>query len=425
MAPAPEGDVYVRPDMPRILILLGGMPGAGKSTIARELAKQLPQEARLIVSADFRKRLRLQNPFDAGSRVALQAALSEALRMHAKEGARFIILDSNLLEKAARQLMAHSVQPSYRSVFIGPHAERDVLEPRVADKFGSEYMYPPGQFSGGSVIDHSLAVGEPVTAQEAVSTYEAVWTVDTGRGRVGRWGAVENHQELRDIERAILATQERSSSFHPVRALKLLSEDDKWMWDPETDGLIARSPERPVTYHRRRSVLQVPELARVTPESLVDYSRSYLGSLRRLYGPGQLIVPSVRVVIRRGQDVLLVKRRDSGSWSVVGGSQELDESIHDTALRETAEETGLLPGDLQLVAIESGRQHVAIDAFGNCNQALVFTFLCTRVSGTALESSLETDAVRWFAIDDLPDLPERHRASIQSALEYTGRVKET
>ncbi|HEY0928428.1 MAG TPA: NUDIX hydrolase [Gemmatimonas sp.] len=53
----------------------------------------------------------------------------------------------------------------------------------------------------------------------------------------------------------------------------------------------------------------------------------------------------VAVIIRRGQHVLLGKRRSSthgdGVWQFPGGHLEWGESVHDCARREALEETGL------------------------------------------------------------------------------------
>ncbi len=52
----------------------------------------------------------------------------------------------------------------------------------------------------------------------------------------------------------------------------------------------------------------------------------------------------VGVVVLRGGEVLLIQRGKPpsvGRWSLPGGAQELGESVHETAIREVREETGV------------------------------------------------------------------------------------
>lgn len=56
-------------------------------------------------------------------------------------------------------------------------------------------------------------------------------------------------------------------------------------------------------------------------------------------------VPAVGVVCWRGDEVLLIKRGRAprlGEWSIPGGKVNRGESLHDAALRELFEETGIV-----------------------------------------------------------------------------------
>lgn len=63
------------------------------------------------------------------------------------------------------------------------------------------------------------------------------------------------------------------------------------------------------------------------------------------------------VVLHRDHDVLLVKRSkapNKGQWSLIGGAQELGETLIEGAKRETREETGLEISDLAIIdAVDS------------------------------------------------------------------------
>lgn len=67
----------------------------------------------------------------------------------------------------------------------------------------------------------------------------------------------------------------------------------------------------------------------------------------------------VGVVIVKGSNVLLIKRGQpprEGEWSIPGGTQELGETVRETAVREVMEETGLTIANLRLIDV--------VDAFG-------------------------------------------------------------
>lgn len=81
-------------------------------------------------------------------------------------------------------------------------------------------------------------------------------------------------------------------------------------------------------------------------------------------------VPAVGVVCLRGDEVLLIRRGKPpmlGSWSLPGGRIEPGERAVDAALRELAEETGVVAELAGLIAVvdgifpESGRHYVLID----------------------------------------------------------------
>ncbi len=79
-------------------------------------------------------------------------------------------------------------------------------------------------------------------------------------------------------------------------------------------------------------------------------------------------VPAVGVVCWRGDEVLLIRRGRAprlGEWSIPGGKVQRGEALHDAALRELLEETGVVArlGDLIAIyeIIESEFHYVLID----------------------------------------------------------------
>lgn len=130
---------YIRPP-PGLLVAIGGLPGTGKSTVARALAPGLgPAPGALILRTDeIRKRLRGVAPEVRGGRAAYSAAAGAAVNAALLDGARAaaghaVIADATFLNPALRVAIERCGTPF---VGIWLHAPMDVLESRVAARRG-------------------------------------------------------------------------------------------------------------------------------------------------------------------------------------------------------------------------------------------------------------------------------------------------
>ena len=84
-----------------------------------------------------------------------------------------------------------------------------------------------------------------------------------------------------------------------------------------------------------------------------------------------------------------------GTWSVPGGARDRDEDVVDAALREAAEELGVVA---DAVAVW-GRD---VDDHGGWS----YTTVLARTDATvALAANHETAAARWVALDEVDTLP--------------------
>ncbi|MBG6069176.1 NUDIX domain-containing protein [Micromonospora ureilytica] len=116
------------------------------------------------------------------------------------------------------------------------------------------------------------------------------------------------------------------------------------------------------------------------------------------------IVVAVSVFARddRGR-VLLIQRTDNGLWSLPGGGQEVGESVAETAVRETHEETGIRVEVFGMVGVYSDPGHVIEYSDGEVRQQFSLCFRAVPVSGTPTPSE-ESHDVRWVARDELAAL---------------------
>jgi len=117
-------------------------------------------------------------------------------------------------------------------------------------------------------------------------------------------------------------------------------------------------------------------------------------------------VPLVGVgaIIIEGDRVLLVKRAHpplQAQWSIPGGVLEVGELVHEAAVREAREETGLVvePGELLGVydrILRDPEQRVQY-------HYVLIDYLCRPVGGELLAAS-DAAAVQWFTREELPEL---------------------
>jgi ADP-ribose pyrophosphatase YjhB (NUDIX family) len=117
------------------------------------------------------------------------------------------------------------------------------------------------------------------------------------------------------------------------------------------------------------------------------------------------IVVAVSVFVRdaRGR-VLLIHRTDNDLWSLPGGGQEIGETVAETAVRETREETGIEVDVVGLVGVYSDPGHVIEYSNGEVRQQFSLCFRAEPRGGT-LTTSNESSDVRWLSRDELPSLP--------------------
>jgi len=115
----------------------------------------------------------------------------------------------------------------------------------------------------------------------------------------------------------------------------------------------------------------------------------------------------------RGQ-ILLAKRTDNGLWCVPGGHMDPGETLSQACLRELFEETGLEAEVARLVGIYSDPQNSLHIAQGPEWHTVRVSFLC-KITGGTIRPSEETSEIRYFDLDNLPDLITDHSLRIRDA----------
>jgi 8-oxo-dGTP pyrophosphatase MutT (NUDIX family) len=144
----------------------------------------------------------------------------------------------------------------------------------------------------------------------------------------------------------------------------------------------------------------------------------FILTLREKIGHDLLWLPGVTAVVLDEADrVLLVRRADDGRWTLVAGVLEPGEHPAVAIVREILEETGVEAVVEGLVSIEA----LAPSAYPNGDQVqyLDLTFRCRPVGGYARVNDDESIEVGWFAVDELPGIPDREVRCVTNALKRT------
>jgi 8-oxo-dGTP pyrophosphatase MutT (NUDIX family) len=140
----------------------------------------------------------------------------------------------------------------------------------------------------------------------------------------------------------------------------------------------------------------------------------FVVGLRRQVGTDLLWLSGVSAVVLHEGRVLLAQR-PSGRWSVVSGILEPGEQPARAVVREVREETGT-DIEVELLVDVVAQEPMAYEN-GDRAQYLDLTFRCRYLGGEAHVADDENLDVRWFPLDDLPDLADRDRQRISHALE--------
>jgi 8-oxo-dGTP pyrophosphatase MutT (NUDIX family) len=117
------------------------------------------------------------------------------------------------------------------------------------------------------------------------------------------------------------------------------------------------------------------------------------------------LVPSANViVVNESGAVLMIHRTDNDNWALPGGAMDLGESLVDTAVRETKEETGIDCEVTGLVGIYTDPKHVIVyTSDGEARQEFSVVFTARPTGGQPTPSS-ETRDVVWVERDRIADL---------------------
>ena len=136
----------------------------------------------------------------------------------------------------------------------------------------------------------------------------------------------------------------------------------------------------------------------VGPQTQEEIVQEWIRTVKE--GVAGYVTPKVAVgavVPNEHNEILLVKRADSGVWLYPTGWADPGYSASEVASKEVLEETGIIVEPVRLVAVLDG---LRLGFAGIALYSLIFA--CRQVGGELKAHPLECSDVGWFPMDDLP-----------------------
>jgi len=135
-------------------------------------------------------------------------------------------------------------------------------------------------------------------------------------------------------------------------------------------------------------------------------------------GEGGYATPKVDVrgAVFVGEQVLLVRERSDGRWTLPGGWVDVNDSPSQAVEREILEESGYRARTVKLAALVDKNRHPHPAGIHHIYKLM---FLCELVGGEAATGA-ETDAVAFFPLTALPELSTHRilRSQIERLYEH-------
>jgi 8-oxo-dGTP diphosphatase len=123
--------------------------------------------------------------------------------------------------------------------------------------------------------------------------------------------------------------------------------------------------------------------------------------LSRLY-PNRPIVGVGVIIVREGKILLERRKNDPGrdKWSIPGGTVELGESLEQTVIRETREETGLSVSDPEPVDVIN---QVTLDENGKVKYHFVIVDYFVKLKSGTPKAASDAAELEWVAFENVEE----------------------
>lgn len=124
------------------------------------------------------------------------------------------------------------------------------------------------------------------------------------------------------------------------------------------------------------------------------------------------------VIFNELGEILMVKEKVDGFWSLPGGWADVGYSPSEVAVKEVQEETGLDVKTVRLLAVIDKRNHPHPPESWYVYKVFI---LCEKIGGEIARNTTETSDIQYFSLQNVPTLSEPRNVFSQIKLMFEYR----
>ena len=123
------------------------------------------------------------------------------------------------------------------------------------------------------------------------------------------------------------------------------------------------------------------------------------------------------VIFNESGEILMVKEKVDGCWSLPGGWADVGYTPSEVAVKEVREETGLEVKTIRILAVIDKRNHLHPPEGWYVYKIFI---LCEKIGGKILTDTTETSDIQYYSLETLPPLSESRNvySQIKMMFEY-------
>ncbi|KLT17945.1 DNA mismatch repair protein MutT [Neobacillus vireti] len=127
----------------------------------------------------------------------------------------------------------------------------------------------------------------------------------------------------------------------------------------------------------------------------------YWEEIREMIGDSPLIIvrPSVAIINKKGE--ILLSRNIGGTWTIPGGTLQLNESVEECITRIVFENIGVKIKALKLFGVYSGKE--LINRVDERYHTVAIGYLCTEYEGEIAPDRNQGIEAMFFSLNQLPE----------------------
>ncbi|MBU5438715.1 NUDIX hydrolase [Tissierella sp. MSJ-40] len=197
--------------------------------------------------------------------------------------------------------------------------------------------------------------------------------------------------------------------------------EPKWLeWAKKLQAIAQAG----LTYSKNEYDLErFEEIRDISIEILNNYTGVENEKIRQLFAneegyPTPKI--DVRAAIFNNEEILLVKEKLDGLWSLPGGWADIDISLRENLIKEAEEEAGVKIEPKRVIAILDRKKHnIPPMPYG-----IYKIFVECDLVGGKFQENIETSEAKFFSIENLPPLSTERNTKEQIEMCFSTKAKE-